>query len=258
MTVAATPPQVRTPRGVEVRSIDWFPLEARRGKPSSLFPLWFMSNANLTTLATGMVGAALGANFASLRPRDPQRRRGRNDLHRIPLRAGPPAGSCPDRSSRGRSSAMADRRHLRRGHHQHRRLQHLQSDPRRRCHQHDHGNRCTEALVRPHHGAGAGAGDRRLPLDPPHPEVAHLAVPGHIRNLLRRRHLHAVPLAADQFALTGINWPAFLVQFGTAAAYALGWAPYVLRLLPLPPAPRPALARRRSTPTAGCSSARDG
>lgn len=48
---------------IESKSIDWVPLTDRRGKPSTLFPLWFMSNANLTTLATGMVGAALGASF---------------------------------------------------------------------------------------------------------------------------------------------------------------------------------------------------
>ncbi|MDV3129828.1 cytosine permease [Mycobacterium sp. 21AC1] len=48
---------------IESKSIDWIPLGERRGKPSMLFPLWFMSNANLTTLATGMVGAALGASF---------------------------------------------------------------------------------------------------------------------------------------------------------------------------------------------------
>ena len=50
---------------IESKSIDWVPLDERRGNPSSLFPLWFMSNANLTTLATGMVGAALGASFLS-------------------------------------------------------------------------------------------------------------------------------------------------------------------------------------------------
>jgi len=48
---------------IESKSIDWVPLEERKGKPSTLFPLWFMSNANLTTLATGMVGAALGASL---------------------------------------------------------------------------------------------------------------------------------------------------------------------------------------------------
>jgi NCS1 nucleoside transporter family len=48
---------------IESKSIDWIPLAERRGKPSTLFPLWFMSNANLTTLATGMVGAGLGASL---------------------------------------------------------------------------------------------------------------------------------------------------------------------------------------------------
>ncbi|MFE4834930.1 purine-cytosine permease family protein [Arthrobacter sp. NPDC056691] len=51
------------PELVESRSIDWVPLTERRGKSWSLFPLWFMSNANVTTLATGMLGAALGASF---------------------------------------------------------------------------------------------------------------------------------------------------------------------------------------------------
>ncbi|MDQ4138652.1 MAG: cytosine permease, partial [Actinomycetota bacterium] len=41
------------------------PLTERRGKPWSLFPLWFMSNADITTLATGMLGAALGANLTT-------------------------------------------------------------------------------------------------------------------------------------------------------------------------------------------------
>ncbi|MFS0893253.1 purine-cytosine permease family protein [Microbacterium sp. 179-I 3D3 NHS] len=49
--------------GIEVKSIDWVPLTDRTGRPTSLFPLWFMSNANLTTLATGMVGVAMGADF---------------------------------------------------------------------------------------------------------------------------------------------------------------------------------------------------
>jgi purine-cytosine permease-like protein len=49
--------------GIEARSIDWVPLNERRGKAWSLFPLWFMSNANVTTLATGMLGAAMGASL---------------------------------------------------------------------------------------------------------------------------------------------------------------------------------------------------
>jgi NCS1 nucleoside transporter family len=48
---------------IEARSIDWVPLAERRGRPWSLFPLWFMANANVTTLATGMLGAALGATL---------------------------------------------------------------------------------------------------------------------------------------------------------------------------------------------------
>lgn len=50
---------------IESRSIDWVPLNERRGKPWTLLPLWFMSNANITTLATGMLGAALGASLAT-------------------------------------------------------------------------------------------------------------------------------------------------------------------------------------------------
>lgn len=41
---------------VESKSIDWIPLDERGGGPSTLFPLWFMSNANLTTLATACLG----------------------------------------------------------------------------------------------------------------------------------------------------------------------------------------------------------
>ncbi len=57
--------QGRRSAGVEKRSIDWVPLDARGGKAWSLFPLWFMSNANVTTLATGMLGAAMGATLLS-------------------------------------------------------------------------------------------------------------------------------------------------------------------------------------------------
>lgn len=48
---------------IESRSIEWVPLSERGGSPKSLFSLWFMSNANITTLATGMLGAALGGSF---------------------------------------------------------------------------------------------------------------------------------------------------------------------------------------------------
>jgi purine-cytosine permease-like protein len=39
--------------------------------------------------------------------------------------------------------------------------------------------------------------------------------------------LFVVPLDPAQLSIANFNWTAFLVQFGAAAAYALGWAPYV-------------------------------
>lgn len=60
---AASAPTGRRAERIESRSIDWVPLSERGGKPWSLFSLWFMSNANVTTLATGMLGAAVGATF---------------------------------------------------------------------------------------------------------------------------------------------------------------------------------------------------
>lgn len=60
---SASAPTGRRAERIESRSIDWVPLSERGGKPWSLFSLWFMSNANVTTLATGMLGAAVGATF---------------------------------------------------------------------------------------------------------------------------------------------------------------------------------------------------
>ncbi len=39
--------------GVEVRTIDYVPLNERHGKLGHLGPLWFMSNAQIPTLAVG-------------------------------------------------------------------------------------------------------------------------------------------------------------------------------------------------------------
>ena len=64
-TPAGPPPSGEISARIESRSIDWVPLDERSGKPWSLFPLWFMSNANVTTLATGMLGAAMGATLVS-------------------------------------------------------------------------------------------------------------------------------------------------------------------------------------------------
>ena len=47
--------------GVEVRSIDYVPLNERHGKLWHLGPLWFMSNAQIATLAVGTCSASAPA-----------------------------------------------------------------------------------------------------------------------------------------------------------------------------------------------------
>src|ERR687883_530323 len=49
--------------GVEVRSIDYVPLDERHGKLWHLGPLWFMGNAQIATLAVGVVGVSSGGNL---------------------------------------------------------------------------------------------------------------------------------------------------------------------------------------------------
>ncbi len=49
--------------GVEVRSIDYVPLSERHGKLWHLGPLWFMSNAQIATLAVGLVSITTGGNL---------------------------------------------------------------------------------------------------------------------------------------------------------------------------------------------------
>ena len=49
--------------GLEVRSIDYVPLDERHGKLWHLGPLWFMSNAQIATLAVGVLGVEFGANL---------------------------------------------------------------------------------------------------------------------------------------------------------------------------------------------------
>jgi nucleobase:cation symporter-1, NCS1 family len=48
--------------GLEVRSIDYVPLRERHGKLWHLGPLWFMSNAQIATLAVGLVSITTGGN----------------------------------------------------------------------------------------------------------------------------------------------------------------------------------------------------
>jgi len=54
--------QARRP-GVEVRSIDYVPLRERHGRLWHLGPLWFMSNAQIATLAVGLIGVEGGGNL---------------------------------------------------------------------------------------------------------------------------------------------------------------------------------------------------
>lgn len=49
--------------GVEVRSIDYVPLRERHGELWHLGPLWFMGNAQIATLAVGVVGVTTGGNL---------------------------------------------------------------------------------------------------------------------------------------------------------------------------------------------------
>src|SRR4051812_2851635 len=48
---------------LEVRSIDYVPLSERHGQLWHLGPLWFMGNAQIATLAVGVVGVSAGANL---------------------------------------------------------------------------------------------------------------------------------------------------------------------------------------------------
>jgi len=49
---------------IEQRSIDYVPLAERHGKAWHLWPVWFSGDAHLATVATGVVGVALGGSFA--------------------------------------------------------------------------------------------------------------------------------------------------------------------------------------------------
>jgi NCS1 family nucleobase:cation symporter-1 len=59
----STDTQEPTRRGPEVRSIDYVPLSERHGKLWHLGPLWFMSNAQIATLAVGVVSVSAGGNL---------------------------------------------------------------------------------------------------------------------------------------------------------------------------------------------------
>ncbi|MGW2639065.1 purine-cytosine permease family protein [Streptomyces sp. NPDC001348] len=59
MTTASAPGVT----GLEIRSIDYVPLDERHGKLWHLGPLWFMSNAQIATLAVGLVSITAGGNL---------------------------------------------------------------------------------------------------------------------------------------------------------------------------------------------------
>lgn len=48
---------------IETRSIDYVPAAERHGRPWHLWSVWFTSGTQLATVATGVIGTALGANF---------------------------------------------------------------------------------------------------------------------------------------------------------------------------------------------------
>jgi len=50
-------------RFIEQRSIDYVPLAERHGKAWHLWPVWFAGDANLATLAVGVLGVTLGGNL---------------------------------------------------------------------------------------------------------------------------------------------------------------------------------------------------
>jgi NCS1 family nucleobase:cation symporter-1 len=58
-----TSTQERNIGGLEVRSIDYVPLDERHGKLWHLGPLWFMSNAQIATLAVGLISITEGGTL---------------------------------------------------------------------------------------------------------------------------------------------------------------------------------------------------
>ncbi|WP_138444190.1 purine-cytosine permease family protein [Sinomonas susongensis] len=61
--MASSTGQAQGSRGLEVRSIDYVPLDERHGKVTSIGPLWFMSNAQIATLAVGLISITSGGNL---------------------------------------------------------------------------------------------------------------------------------------------------------------------------------------------------
>ena len=60
MTAASTE---ATPGGIEFHSIDYIPVSERHGKVWNQATLWFLANAELATLAVGLIGISLGLSL---------------------------------------------------------------------------------------------------------------------------------------------------------------------------------------------------
>jgi len=211
---------------IESRSINWVPLNERRGKPWSLFPLWFMSNANVTTLATGMLGAALGASLVT-------------SLLAIVLGVAVGTIFIAFHSAQGPQLGLP---------------QMIQSRA-----QFGYRGVILICAIVVFSLVGFNMFNQMLAADVLTMTTGLDAAPlwyilisglavllaifGYhwIHNtqkwltllflvtfgIFTVAVLFVVPLDSAQFSFAGFNWTAFLVQFGGAAAYALGWAPYV-------------------------------
>jgi len=227
---------------VEIKSIDWVPLNERRGKPTTLFPLWFMSNANLTTLATGMVGASLGASFG---------------VSVLAIVLGVIVGTLftAFHSAQGPQLGLP---------------QMIQSRA-----QFGYRGVVVICAVVVFSIVGFNIFNQLLASDvivmvtgAETPVLNYIVISGLalVLAIFGYHWIHAaqtwltwlflatfgvftvaafivLPLPLEQFGFGGFSWTAFLVQFGAAAAYALGWAPYVSdysRYLPPQTSPRKA------------------
>ncbi|QIK63062.1 cytosine permease [Leucobacter viscericola] len=211
---------------IESRSIEWVPLNERSGSPKSLFSLWFMSNANITTLATGMLGAALGGSFA---------------VSALAILLGVAVGTVftAFHSAQGPQLGLP---------------QMIQSRA-----QFGYRGVALICLIVVFSLVGFNMFNQMLGAEILVKVTGvdvnalwyfiisalalMLAIFGYhwihrtqkwltwlfllTFGVLTVAAIVLVPLPADQFSFTSFTWVSFLVQFGAAAAYALGWAPYV-------------------------------
>src|SRR5690348_3950248 len=63
MTTTTQVPKDATEGRVEIRSIDYVPVTERHGKAWHLGPVWFQGNAQLSTLAVGLIGVSFRLIF---------------------------------------------------------------------------------------------------------------------------------------------------------------------------------------------------